>query len=89
MSDHDEMSGPAEPDDVAGGTPSLEDRLGRLEEILARMESEEIELEEALALFEEGVTHVRRAEHILAETELKVEELLADGSTRPADVDGE
>lgn len=66
---------------------SLEDRLARLEEILARMESEEIELEEALRLFEEGVAHVRKAERVLSETELKVEELLADGTTRPVDVD--
>lgn len=74
-------------DRPADAAPSLEARLGRLEEILARMESEEIELEEALALFEEGVTHVRRAEQILAETELKVEELLADGTTRPVEAD--
>ena len=88
----DAMSDPTErPDTEAldADTPSLEDRLGRLEEILARMESEEIELEEALALFEEGVTHVRLAERVLAETELKVEELLADGTTRVLETDEE
>ena len=58
---------------------SLEGRLGRLESILARMESEEVELDEALQLFEEGVGHVREAERVLAETELRVEELLASG----------
>ena len=62
--------------------PSLETRLTRLEEILARMESEEVELDEALRLFEEGVAHVREAERVLAETELRVEELLASGETR-------
>ena len=62
--------------------PSLETRLTRLEEILARMESEEVELDEALRLFEEGVGHVREAERVLAETELRVEELLASGETR-------
>ena len=67
----------------------LEARLERLEEILARMESEEIELEEALKLFEEGVAHVRQAEKVLAETELRVEELLEDGSTQPVEEDGE
>ena len=66
---------------------SLEARLARLEEILARMESEEIELEEALKLFEEGVAHVRQAEKVLAETELRVEELLEDGSTQPVESD--
>jgi len=68
---------------------SLESRLARLEEILSRMESEEVELEEALKLFEEGVTHVRSAEKVLAETELRVEELLASGQTETLDVSGE
>lgn len=61
---------------------SLETRLARLESILARMESEEVDLDEALRLFEEGVGHVREAERVLAETELRVEELLASGETR-------
>lgn len=69
--------------------PTLEKRLGRLEEILTRMESEEVALEEALRLFEEGVAHVREAERILAATELRVEELLASGETRTLSVDGE
>lgn len=68
--------------------PSLETRLTRLEEILARMESEEVALDEALRLFEEGVGHVREAERVLAETELRVEELLASGETREM-VDGQ
>lgn len=61
--------------------PTLETRLARLEEILARMESDDVELEEALSLFEEGVQHVRAAESLLSATELKVEELLASGAT--------
>jgi len=66
---------------------TLERRLARLEEILARMESDDVVLEEALRLFEEGVGHVREAERVLAETELRVEELLAGGDTKTADVD--
>jgi exodeoxyribonuclease VII small subunit len=67
-------------------TPSLEARLRRLEEIVSRLETEELELDKALALFEEGVGHVREAESSLAEAELRVEELLGDGEgaeTRP------
>ena len=60
---------------------TLEGRLARLEEILARMESDEVALEEALKLFEEGVAHVREAEKVLSATELRVEELLASGET--------
>jgi exodeoxyribonuclease VII small subunit len=73
--------------DETANDPTLETRLSRLEEILARMESEDVELEEALKLFEEGVNHVRAAEKVLSETELKVEELLASGETRDLDAD--
>jgi exodeoxyribonuclease VII small subunit len=69
--------------------PSLETRLRRLDEILARMESDEVQLDEALRLFEEGVAHVREAERVLAEAELRVEELLASGRTRALDVGNE
>ena len=64
----------------------LEARLARLEEILARMESDDVSLDEALSLFEEGVSHVRGAERVLAEAELRVEELLASGQTEPVEV---
>ncbi len=64
---------------------SLEERLRRLEAILARMESDDVGLEEALRLFEEGVVHVREAERVLSAAELRVEELLADGGTRPVE----
>jgi exodeoxyribonuclease VII small subunit len=65
----------------------LEQRIRRLEEILTRMESDEVSLEEALELFEEGVGHVRRAETILSETELRVEELLAKGKTEAMELE--
>lgn len=68
--------------DEATKDTTLEGRLARLEEILARMESDDVALEEALKLFEEGVAHVREAEKVLSETELRVEELLASGETR-------
>ncbi len=67
---------------------TLEARLTRLESILARMESEEVDLDEALQLFEEGVAHVREAERVLSETELRVEELLTSGETQERE-DGE
>lgn len=66
--------------------PGLEERLRRLEEIVASLEADEVDLDRALGLFEEGVRHVRAAERILSETELRVEELLetgADARTRP------
>ncbi|HKJ03503.1 MAG TPA: exodeoxyribonuclease VII small subunit [Longimicrobiales bacterium] len=63
--------------------PTLEGRLRRLEEILSQLEADEVDLERALGLFEEGVRLVREAEGILSATELKVEELLSGGATAP------
>ena len=73
----------------ASSQPTLEERLRRLEEILVRMESDEVPLEEALKLFEEGIAHVREAERVLAAAELRVEELLASGRLRPLEADEE
>jgi exodeoxyribonuclease VII small subunit len=80
---NDESQNEAASDDSV----SLEDRITRLELILTRLESDEIPLEQALELFEEGVTHVREAERVLSETQLRVEELLAGDKTRELDVD--
>ncbi len=66
--------------------PGLEERLHRLEEILAKLESQDLELGAALELFQEGVEHIRRSEALLAQAELQVEELLGEGqdsTTRP------
>lgn len=69
----------------------LESRLRRLDQIVASLEADDVELDRALALFEEGVRHVRHAERLLARAELRVEELLGDGSegeTRDFDASG-
>lgn len=75
--------------DDQAGTMGLEERLERLEEILARLESDEIGLERSLTLFEEGIGHIREAERILSVATLRVEEVLSEGITRPLDEAGE
>jgi exodeoxyribonuclease VII small subunit len=55
---------------------SLETRLKRLEEIVHALDSDDLELEKALGLFEEGIGHVKGAQTLLSEAELRVEELL-------------
>ena len=60
----------------AGGDPGLETRLKRLEVIVAALDADDLELEHALQLFEEGVGHVKRAQEQLKAAELKVEELI-------------
>lgn len=70
--------------------PTLEHRLRRLEKIVRELETEELELDRALALFEEGVAHVREAEAALATAELKVQKLLGeDGELRVEPLEAE
>jgi exodeoxyribonuclease VII small subunit len=61
---------------------TLEQKLERLEAIVAELEHEEIDLASALALFEEGVSCLRDAASSLAEAETRVKKLteLADGA---------
>ncbi len=63
--------------------PGLEQRLDRLARIEDVLEADEVELDQALALFEEGIGHVREAERILAASELKVEELVRRAGGEP------
>lgn len=59
----------------------LEARLVRLETIVAALEREDLELEEALRLFEEGVGHIRATRELLAAAELRIEHLVEDGAS--------
>ena len=64
--------------------------LERLEKIVRRLESEDLDLDGALKLFEEGVERLREARDRLAAAELKVKQVLTDqaGRVRLDDVDG-
>ena len=56
----------------------FEDQLGKLEEIVARLEDESVGLEEALELFENGMELSRRCSDRLEAVEQRVTQLLAD-----------
>lgn len=56
----------------------FEDQLGKLEEIVARLEDESVGLEEALELFENGMDLSRRCRDRLEAVEQRVTQLLAD-----------
>ncbi|PYO34687.1 MAG: exodeoxyribonuclease VII small subunit [Gemmatimonadetes bacterium] len=51
-------------------------QLERLEQIVRRLEAPELDLDEALKLFEEGVERLRAARERLAQAELKVKKVL-------------
>ena len=69
--------------------PSLAEELARLEDIVRKLEAEDIELDAALALFEEGVARLRSARERLSAAELKVQAVLeeAGGDIRLTDID--
>jgi len=62
---------------------TLEEALDRLEQIARFLEGGDIELEQSLSLYEEGVRLVRLAEESIRDAEMRIERLNADGSTAP------
>jgi exodeoxyribonuclease VII small subunit len=69
---------------------TLDETLNRLEHIVVRLDEERMELGDALALFEEGVTLLRSAAGVLTEAEARVKRLteLADGAFVLEELDG-
>lgn len=67
----------------------IADDLARLEEIVRRLEADDLDLDDALALFEEGVGRLRAARERLASAELQVQKVLeeAGGDLRVTDLD--
>lgn len=68
---------------------SIAQDLNRLEEIVRRLEADDVELDAALALFEEGVARLRAARERLASADVKVQTVLEQaGDLRLTDLDG-
>ena len=67
----------------------LAQTLRRLEEIVRGLETDDLDLDRALALFEEGVSLLRDARGRLSEAELRVQQVLeeAEGELRVNDLD--
>ena len=69
--------------------PSLKAELDRLEEIVRSLEDEDVDLDRALALFEEGVGRLKAARDLLQRSELTVKRVMedADGTIRTDDLE--
>lgn len=68
------------------------ENLARLDEIAKRLESEPMSMDEALAVFEEGVALVKKSEKLLQRAERRVTILTEEGealfeAAQPADVE--
>ena len=59
------------------------EKMTEVEEIVNRLEREALPLEEALALFEKGVSGIRECQSYLATARQKVSLLTAEGETTP------
>ena len=69
--------------------PSFRQALERLEAVVRELERNDVDLDRALALFEEGVRELREARALLEEAELRVRTVVekADGSLGLEDTD--
>lgn len=61
---------------------SLQEELRRLEEIVRRLEANDLDLDAALELFEEGIGRLRTARERLQDAEVRIQRVLerADGT---------
>ncbi len=62
--------------------PSFEDSLAKLEQIVEKMESGDLKLEDSLKLFEEGMRLTKDCNQRLTEIEKKVKQLLKTASAK-------
>jgi exodeoxyribonuclease VII small subunit len=74
---------PATQSASASGAEPFEQTLQRLEQVVKKLETPELPLEEALRAYEEGLRLVRSAHGTLNGMDARLEQLLQDGSTEP------
>jgi exodeoxyribonuclease VII small subunit len=69
--------------------PSFRVELEQLEAIVRQLEDSDVDLDQALELFEEGVRRLKVARDLLKESELTVKRVLedADGTLRTDDLE--
>ncbi|MES2525139.1 MAG: exodeoxyribonuclease VII small subunit [Gemmatimonadota bacterium] len=60
---------------------TFEQSLDRLEDIVRELEGSDLELERALALFEEGIAHLRVANSALTLADARVQQLVEVAGT--------
>jgi exodeoxyribonuclease VII small subunit len=68
---------------MAARSNEFEKAFRQLEEIVKRLESEELPLDESLRLFEQGISLSRFCHQRLEEVEKKIELILADAKGQP------
>jgi exodeoxyribonuclease VII small subunit len=73
------------------GQPTFEQRLARLEEIVAKLESADVGLDESLKLYAEGAGLIKECRRTLAQAEQRIAKLTEDAAgklaTEPLEAD--
>jgi exodeoxyribonuclease VII small subunit len=64
-------------DGITAAEPGFDQLLARLRDVVARLESGELSLEQSLLIYEEGVQLARRGQQLLAAAEKRVEILVS------------
>ena len=62
--------------------PTFAEELARLEALVRRLEGGDVELDEALALFEDGVARLRAARALLEQKEQEVRRVIREADDR-------
>jgi exodeoxyribonuclease VII small subunit len=82
---------PTPPSGSAGETKTFEAMMERLQEIVGRLETGNLTLEESIQAFEEGMSLVRNCTAVLSQAEQRIQKLTRDATGQPvaAPMEGE
>ena len=64
---------------------TFEESLKKLEKIVEKLEDGNVNLEDSIKSFEEGVALVKECQKQLSEAEIKIQTLLEDGNVEPTE----
>ncbi|MCO7176600.1 exodeoxyribonuclease VII small subunit [Sporolactobacillus kofuensis] len=79
-----------EADEEKDHTPAFEEAMGKLEQIVKQLEENEVPLEKAIALFQEGVALSKLCHDKLENVEKQMDQLMdPSGETKPFSVQGD
>jgi exodeoxyribonuclease VII small subunit len=79
------------PSDSPGEVPPFETMMGRLQDLVGRLETGNLTLEESIQAFEEGMSLVRECTAVLNQAEQRIIKLTRDATGQPvaAPMEGE
>lgn len=77
---------PAPPSDSLGDAPTFEAMMERLQELVGRLETGNLTLEESIQSFEEGMALVRKCTAVLSQAEQRILKLTRDATGQPVAV---